>query len=80
MRLAPAIREELARHGIVPGPEDTPATLRERLNDVYVDEVRRLRDRRRQGQIPAREYAAHVEALRRRFPLLGIPPSAWAGP
>jgi len=47
--LRPSVREELARHGVETGPEDTPATLRERLNDVYVEEVRRLRERQVRG-------------------------------
>jgi hypothetical protein len=32
--LRPAVGEELRRHGIESGPEDTAATLRERLNDA----------------------------------------------
>ena len=69
--------EELGRHGIESGPADTPATLRERLNDVYLVEVRRLRARQVRGEIPLREYAGHVAALKERFPLLGVPAAAW---
>jgi len=75
--LRAAILEELGRHGIAAGPEDTPATLRERLNDAYVAEVRRLRERQVAGEIPRREYAQHVAALRDRFPLLGLPLGLW---
>jgi hypothetical protein len=75
--LRPAVREELGRHGITGGPADTPATLRDRLNDVYVEEVRRLRQRQVAGEIPRREYAQHVAALRARFPLLGLPLELW---
>jgi hypothetical protein len=75
--LRASVREELGRHGITAGPEDTPATLRERLNDVYVAEVRRLRERRVRGEIPRQEYAQHVAALKDRFPLLGRPLERW---
>ena len=71
------MREELARHGVDTGPEDTPDTLRERLNDVYVDQVRRLRGASVKGEIPRREYARHVAELKARFPLLALPLELW---
>jgi hypothetical protein len=77
LRLRPAVLEELRRHGIESGPEDTPATLRERLNEAYLVEVRLLRDRQVRGEIPLREYAGHVAALKARFPLLGVPVALW---
>ena len=75
--LRSSVREELSRHGVAGGPLDTPATLRERLNDVYVAEVRRLRERQVRGEIPLKEYATHVAALKARFPLLGLPLELW---
>jgi hypothetical protein len=72
--------DELARHGITRAPGDTPAALRERLNDAYLEEVRRLRGRQVAGEIPLREYARHVEELRARFPLLGLPLAGWTSP
>ncbi len=75
--LRPSVREELGRHGVETGPEDTPGTLRERLNDVYVEEVRRLRERQVRGEIPRSEYARHVADLKARFPLLGLPLDLW---
>ncbi len=75
--LRSSVREELRRHGIPCRPEDTAATLRERLNDVYVAEVRRLRERQVRGEIPRREYAQHVAALKAQFPLLGLPLELW---
>jgi hypothetical protein len=75
--LRPAVGEELRRHGIESGPEDTAATLRERLNDAYLVEVRLLRERQVRGEIPLREYAGHVAALKARFPLLGVPVALW---
>ena len=75
--LRPAVLEELRRHGVECGPDDTPATLRERLNEAYLVEVRLLRDRQVRGEIPLREYAGHVAALKARFPLLGVPVALW---
>lgn len=77
VRLRPAVREALLGHGVAPSPADSPETLRGRLNDVYLDEVRRLRGRQRAGEIPLGEYAGAVEALRGRFPLLGLPLDRW---
>ena len=75
--LRPAVAAELDRHGVVRGPEDSAAALRERLNDIYLIEVRRLRERQVGGEIPLREYASHVAALKERFPLLGLPLDRW---
>ena len=75
--LKPSVLEELLRHGIHPGDGEDEATVRERLNDVYLVEVRELRERQRRGEIPKRDYARHVEALRERFPLLGLPLHLW---
>ena len=75
--LRSSVREDLERHGVTIGPQDTPGTLRERLNDVYVGEVRRLRERQVSGEIPLRDYAQHVWALKARFPLLGLPLELW---
>jgi hypothetical protein len=75
--LRSSIREELRRHGIDAGEGDSAEVLRERLNDVYVAEVKALRARQVAGEIPLREYAGHVEALKSRFPLLGLPLAHW---
>jgi hypothetical protein len=75
--LRAAVRDALAAHGVEAGADDHPAALRARLNDVYLEEVRALKARQRSGAIPLREYAAHVDALKRRFPLLGLPLSSW---
>jgi hypothetical protein len=74
---SPAVLEELFRHGLQPGDGETPAALRERLNDRYLEDVRALRARQVSGDIPLREYASHVQALKDRYPLLGLPLSAW---
>ena len=80
MSLRPAVAEGLERHGITPRPGDTAEALREQLNDRYLEEVRRLRERQRAGEIPLREYAGHAEALKRRYPLLSLPVAQWTEP
>lgn len=77
IRLRPHVAAELQAKGIAWGEGDTPAGLKERLNDLYLTEVRRLRDRQRAGEIPRRDYAAHAEALKQSFSLLGLPLHLW---
>jgi len=72
-----SVVDALRAHGLEPSPGDTAASLHERLNDAYLDEVRCLKDRQRAGEIPKADYAAHVAALRGRFPLLGLPIARW---
>ena len=75
--LRPQVRAALVAHGVEPRDDDTAASLKERLNDAYLVEVRRLRDRQRRGEIPKSEYAAHAEALKQSFALLGLPLEHW---
>ena len=77
MRLRASVREALARHGVTVEASDSPAGLKERLNDLYLEEVRRLKARQRAGEIPLREYAAHAQALKERYSLLGLPLERW---
>ena len=77
MKLRPAVVEALGRHGVLVAEGDTPAAVRERLNDLYLDEVRKLRARQRAGEIPLAEYARHAQALQERYPLLGLPLELW---
>ena len=77
MSLRPAVLETLARLGVDAAPGDTPERLRERLNERYLEEVRALKQRQQAGEIPLREYARHVQALKERFTLLGLPLASW---
>ncbi len=77
MTLRPTVVNDLERHGIEAGDGDTPESLRDRLNDLYLEEVRGLKARQVAGEIPLKKYAAHVQALKERFPLLGLPLSLW---
>jgi hypothetical protein len=77
IRLRPGISDALAARGIVPIEDDTAASLKERLNEAYLVEVRRLRARQRAGEIALRDYAAHAESLKQSFALLGLPLERW---
>ncbi len=80
MSLRAAVREALDRHGLQVRPEDTPATLRERLNDLYLEDVRRLRGRQRAGEIALVDYAAHARVLQEAYVVLGLPLHLWTEP
>jgi len=70
----------LARHGFRPTETTPPETVREALVTLYLYEIRRLRDRLKRGEFQKTEYAQRVDALRRRYPVLGIPVQTWALP
>lgn len=77
IRYRAEILDELARHGLCPGPQTTPARLRAQINDLYRIEIRKLRDRCRAGEFSTRELPARVIALRQRYLLLSIPIARW---
>ena len=77
MRLRPAVVEALASLGIVAADDESPEQLRERLNERYLEEVRALKQRQQAGEIPLRDYARHVQALKERYAVLGLPVSLW---
>lgn len=71
------VRDALIEHGIVPSTDQTPAQLRDRLRDAYIEEVRALREARRAGAIPLRDFATRADELKRRYPLLSLPLDMW---
>ena len=75
--LKPEVLEELAKHGLAPKPDTSPARLREQINDLYRFEIRSLRDRCRAGEFTTRELPARVVELRKRYLLLSIPTDRW---
>jgi hypothetical protein len=77
IRYKPEILDELSRHGLRPRADTSPGRLREQINDLYRIEIRKLRDRCRAGEFPARDLSAHVVELRKRYLLLSIPLSSW---
>jgi hypothetical protein len=78
MRLRTSVVAALEGHGLAIGADDTPASLHDRLGDLYLADVRRLKARQVSGEIPLREYARHVAALKEAYPLLGLPLVHWA--
>lgn len=77
MRFKPDVLQALAAHGLRPGPETTPARLRHYIHDVYLFEIRKLRDRCKAGEFPRRELAGRVVELRKRYMLLSLPEAEW---
>ena len=77
MNPRPEVARALARHGVTLEPGDTPETVRDRLNDRYLEAVRAIRERQRAGEIPRADYARHVQALRDEFSLLALPLELW---
>jgi hypothetical protein len=80
VKLRASVRKALAAHGLAVADDDTPALLKERLNDLYLEDVRRLKTRQRDGEIALRDYAAHAQSLKESFPLLGLPLEMWTDP
>lgn len=77
MRYQPHVLEELARHGLRPRDCTPVELLHKHVHDLYLFEIRRLRDRCKAGEFPRRELAGHVVALRRRYALLSTPLQEW---
>jgi len=69
--------EQLLTHGLAPAPATPPALVRDALNDLYRFEIRRLRERLRGGQVEKADYVDEVVALRKKYWLLSLTPSAW---
>lgn len=77
IRYKPEVLEELAQHGLRPGPQTTPEKLREQINDLYRIEIRKLRDRCRAGEFSTSALPGHVRELRKRYVLLSVPTARW---
>jgi len=76
-RFRQTVLSEMARHGVMP-LDDTPVEfIHEYINDLYLYEIRSLKTRMLAGKIPKQEYAAHVERLRNRYPILSLPTRYW---
>ena len=76
-RYRPEVLDALARHGVRPLDDTSPAQIREHLNDLYRYEIRRLRSRLLRGEFPKQEYVDHVLTLRGRYMLLSMPIDEW---
>ena len=76
----PDVLAALLGHGLRPR-DDTPAErLRDQVRDLYLFEIRRLRQAVRARAFPIDSYASRVVALRRRYPLLSLPLEHWRLP
>ena len=71
------ILDELARHGLCPLPTTPPVQLRDAVRDLYLFEIRRLRQLLLDGHVRRPDYAGHVIELRKRYWLLSIPLQRW---
>ena len=71
------ILDALAGHGLQPRPDTPPGALRDAVRDLYLYEIRRLRESLLAGRIAKCDYADHVIALRRRYPILSVPVERW---
>lgn len=71
------VLEELTRHGVSPSRDTPPGLVREFINDLYVIEIRALRDQVRAGVIRKQDLASRVRELRKRYSLLSVPIQEW---
>jgi hypothetical protein len=71
------ILAELARHGMRPKVTSHPEFVRTAVRDLYLYEIRTLRDRCRAGEFATRDLAAKVVELRKKYPILSIPIYKW---
>ena len=69
-----AVLVQLARHGVCPTPHTPPGLVRDYVRDLYKFEIRQLRARMIAMEFPKAEYAARVEALRDKYPVLALLP------
>jgi hypothetical protein len=70
----------LLSHGLRPTPATPVERLRTQVRDLYLYEIRQLRQAVRRGAFPIDTYAARVVALRTRYPLLSLPLDQWHEP
>ncbi len=76
------VRRVLLDHGVAPRPTTDPAKVRELLSALYVWEIRELGIRRRElertfGRQSLSATVRGLEALKERYPLLGLPLEHW---
>lgn len=72
-----SVKHQLTRHGLSPDGSVAPEQLREQLNEIYVREIRKLREGMVAGEIPKSQYSTRVAELRDQYPLLGLPLQMW---
>ncbi len=76
----PEVMAQLALHGVRPVPSTRPAFVQRYLNALYRYELRVLKSRLQAGIVPRHAYNARIIDLRRQYPLVSLPVSAWTIP
>ena len=76
----PEILARLLEHGVRPAAGTRPALVFRFLNDLYRYELKRVKQQRAAKHIAPQEYAAHIVALKRRYPLVSVPVRFWTVP
>lgn len=71
---------ELQRHGVRPTTETPPEFIRDYINDLYLYEIRALRESLLAGLVARADYASRVAELRTRYPILSLPLKYWTEP
>jgi hypothetical protein len=71
------VLEELSRHGIAPDAETPPELAHQFVNDLYLLEIRSLRNKLLSGLVHKSDYASLVAELRDRYPVLSLPMKFW---
>jgi hypothetical protein len=71
------VLDELSRHGIMPDANTPPELAHQFVNDLYLFEIRSLRNKLLTGSVPKADYANMVAELRARYPVLSLPVRFW---
>jgi hypothetical protein len=74
------VLEQLWLHGVHPKPTTSPELVHEFVNDLYRYELRRLRRRLVDGEIPKTGYYDRVVQLRLKYPLVSFKARQWLEP
>lgn len=74
------VLEELARHGISPREDTPPELVHDFVNNLYLFQIRNLKRKMVDGEIPKDDYANRVDELRRQHPILSLPMRFWLEP
>ena len=80
IRYRAAVLDQLLVHGIRPTAHTDPQLVRDYDRDLYKYEIRALRERYIRKEFPKLEYAARVDSLRRRYPVLALLPREFVEP
>lgn len=80
--LRSSVERALLELGVRPDPQTDPSLLRDLLNAWYVFEIRearlaRIEAERVFGPQPLEAYRRRIEALKRKYWLLGLPLDRW---